>query len=48
MRHISELREILRSQLPMDKRRLDCLAQLLDEAATRQNDSFDETGINFS
>ena len=21
---------------------------LLDEAATRQNDSFDETGINFS
>jgi hypothetical protein len=29
MRHISELREILRSQLPMDKRRLDCLAQLL-------------------
>jgi hypothetical protein len=29
MRHISELREILRSQLPMDKRRLDCLAQMV-------------------
>ena len=24
------------------------LSALLDEAATRQNDSFDETGINFS
>lgn len=24
------------------------LVTLLDEAATRQNDSFDETGINFS